>query len=108
MAESTFREKLKVTDGELEALSPVSKAREQTNSGVMGFEKMKGLTFNQYRLETKARQSLAAQRTNSLSRAARAPAVEQALAMRASGASLQQIATQLGVSLATAHRWLKT
>lgn len=108
MAEATFREKLKVTAGELEALSPVANAPERINAGAMGFDKMKGLSFDEYTSETRARQSLAAQRTNLMSRNARAPLVEKAKDMRARGASLQLIAADLGVSLATAHRWAKT
>ena len=116
MSETKFREKLEITEAELEALARHKNAQRETwNEGKMGFEPMWGKKFEDYQVETKRRQALAGKEIGSenLRNAAKAKAQAneekraEAVLMRNSGCTQAQIAAAIGVSLVTVTRWIK-
>lgn len=110
MAETTFRAKLGITADELESLD-IARRKEapeaRWNVGAMGFEPMRGLSYEDYQAETRRRQQEAAHRTNEMVRAARLDHQEKARQLRAEGLSTTKIANRLGVNQSTVSRWLR-
>ena len=67
MKNSTFREKLAITDDEAAILFGQSgRTRENINHGAMGFEKIRNLPRDQYDAEVHGRRLLSAERTNAV------------------------------------------
>lgn len=107
-----FRELLKITDEERETIrlsrSKSSYAQaEQCNVGVMQFEKMRGLSYDEYKAETRQRRQKSAERTNDIKRKSGQPLREKAFEMHAQGSTQEEIAQAVGKSQQTISRWLK-
>jgi hypothetical protein len=100
-----FFEKLGIT--QQEAAEHFGAPRHQVNAGAMAFPKMRDLTYDEYKAETRYRQSAAAQRTNELKRAARHELRARVLALREEGLQLGDIAAQVGVPRSTVGYWCK-
>lgn len=115
--EARFRSALGITDAERAVLAS-AKAQPQeglqlglfeqpVREGAMGFEKMRGLSFEDYQAETLRRQQEAG-RWSAAQRAAKsADARAEALRLRAEGATQAAIAGALGVHVNTVAKWLK-
>ena len=119
---STFLSRLDVTPPEMARFGHLlggARSGKAVNEGIMGFEPMRDLAFDDYIRETRRRQSEAAKRTNSrlagdmaaksaqVRRSKAEPAREQARAMRDEGKTQEQIAATIGVSQMTVSRWLR-
>lgn len=116
MPTATFAQKLEVTPDEMRQfghlLNPSGDAhnlkRSQWNHGAMGFEKMQGLSSEAFIAETRRRQAEAGRYAAAVRQSNLAPELrEKARAMAAEGKTEREIASALGVSNATAHRWCK-
>jgi len=108
MSNQTFAEKLLITDDEAKQIFGNKGLQQEKNwnIGAMGFEKMANLPYQEYKAETKARQRVAAERTNEIKVAATIQQREKAHQMRMEGFPQAAIATRLGVSQKTISRWL--
>lgn len=111
MDKHTFRELLEITDEERESIrmnrTSSNYKAEEWNIGVMQFEKMRGLSYDEYKEETRQRQQKAAERTNGLKVARSAEAQQKAREMRLNGLSVRAIAKELGVSVGSVSNWTK-
>ena len=116
MRSNTFAELLETTPEELRELGHLLSAsgdthnlrRSEWDKGVMGFEKMQGLSADAFIAETRRRQAEAGRYAAANRRTTHNPELrEKARQMAAAGQSEREIAAALGVSNATAHRWCK-
>jgi CRP-like cAMP-binding protein len=111
LAETTFRERIGMTDAERDQLASLGSpswrpADPSWQIGAMQFEPMRGLDYGAYKAETRRRQSAAGSRTSELRTAASAARRATAIEMRSAGATQAEIARQLGVNQGTVSRWL--
>jgi hypothetical protein len=111
LGEVKFREKIGMTvveTAQLSALHTPTDAPEQRWAiGSMGLEKIRGLSYEDYKDEVKNRQSESADRTNELARAANATPKEIARELASTGLTQAEIGRRLDVDQSTIHRWLK-
>lgn len=110
MGEATFRRLLHVSDAELVALTTASKPRQEQNVaiGAMGFEPMRGLSFDEYLSETQKRQQASAKRTNEALGRGDEERRAKAAKMRENGMTPTAIAKEIGVSRVTVYKWLSS
>lgn len=117
MRSETFAQLLETTDQEMREFGHLLSASSDTHNlrrsawdkGVMGFEKMKGLSAEAFIAETRRRQAEAGRYAAETRKTNHPPELrELARAMAAQpGRTVREIADALGVSVATAHRWCK-
>lgn len=111
MKETTFADHLGITEAEREALNLQARQErpeDQWAIGAMELEPIRGLSFDEYKAEVRARQRASAERTNLMARSANAPLREEARKLRAGKMSQAEIARRLGVNQSTVHRWIKS
>ncbi|MEB0023796.1 helix-turn-helix domain-containing protein [Actimicrobium sp. CCI2.3] len=104
-----LRKKLSITPEEERQLKTYGGvgARRNIIQGVMGFERMHGLTHEEYTAETTRRKQEAAKHTNAMKSMASEDNRAMALKLRVDGLSIGEIAEELGISKSTAHAWTK-
>lgn len=117
MRSETFAQLLETTDREMREFGHLLNSsgdthnlrRSEWDKGVMGFEKMRGLSADAFIAETRRRQAEAGRYAAAGRRTTHAPELrERARVMAAQpGMTVREIADALGVSVATAHRWCK-
>lgn len=108
MRTATLAERLGLTADEYKVLRAATQAHPAYNPGVMGFEQISGLTFDEWLAEVRRRQAEGGRYSASI-RATNHQEDKRALArqMAAQGMSTRAIAVKLGVSLSNVARWLK-
>lgn len=108
MKETTFSEKLGITDAEWSVLrsKKTSRSGKEVNVGAMGLEKMVGLSFDQWLEETNLRQTKAAKFVNSKKRDSKRDLKKRAKRMLSNGRSVSYIAEQLDVSERTVRNYI--
>ena len=116
MRSETFAQLLETTDQEMREFGHLLSASSDTHNlrrsewdkGVMGFEKMRGLSADAFIAETRRRQAEAGRYAAEKRKTNHPPELrEKARMMAAAGLKEREIAEALGVSNATAHRWCK-
>jgi hypothetical protein len=108
MRTTTLAEKLGLNADEYKVLRAATQAHPAYNPGVMGFEPISGLTFEEWKAEVRRRQAEGGRYSASI-RASRHPEDKRTKAreMAARGMSQRQIAAELGVPRPTVQTWLK-
>lgn len=105
----TFLELLKIPESFVHKVSAShgfsSRDKSSWDIGVMGYEKMSDLPFEEYVLETKRRQSEAAKRTNLIQSVTNAQKKVEAIKMSKERISTREIAKVLNVSQTTIQNW---
>ena len=109
MTGQKFNRLLEITDEEASWIFSESGVdRSEWNVGIMGFEKMKNLPYQDYVAETKRRQAEAGRRSSEVRKSTKPIELHQkARELASQGLSIRKIAAALEVSVGTAHNWLK-
>jgi hypothetical protein len=110
MTEGRFRAELAMSADEADQLQQMAGKNRQRldwHEGVMGFEPMRGLSYDEYRAETARRQAEAGRRSAETRSTTYTPDKrEQALKASLEGLSTHAIASTLAVNQSTVSRWL--
>lgn len=108
MRTSTLAEKLGLNSQEYEVLKSVTNGHHPAyNPGIMGFEPISGLTFDEWLAEVRRRQAEGGRYSASIRVAKQQEARRRALELRAKGLSIRAIAHELGVSHMTVWTWFR-
>lgn len=111
MTEGRFRAELAMTAdeaGQLQQLAGKNRQRPAWDEGVMGFEPMRGLSYDEYRAETARRQAEAGRRSAEVRSTTHVPDKrEQARQEAAKGLTTRAIAAMLDVSQTSVSRWTR-